>query len=462
MKKKYNTSLFIFRRDLRIQDNQALLKALTLSEHVITCFIFDPQQIGSANSYRSSNSIQFMLHSLTELAQEFRQRDGRLYFFAGHPEDVLRKIAAKISLGALFVSKDYTPFSTQRDKLMEKFCTKNNIDFYQVDDVLLHAPEHVTKKDGMFYSIFTPFYKKARLLPVAQPHKNTAKNYFTKKLIPEKNPATVLTGKNTKLFRHGGRKEALNILKSLHKYKEYLNTRDIPALPTTGLSAHLKFGTISVREVYYTIIEKLGKAHPLLRQLYWRDFFTHIAYHRPDVFGSAFYKQYNHLVWNKSEKDFEKWCTGTTGFPLVDAGMRQLNTTGYMHNRVRMVVASFLVKDLHIDWRKGEKYFAQQLVDYDPALNNGNWQWVASTGCDAQPYFRIFNPWLQQKKFDPEALYIKRWLPELKNIPVKDIHTWYKREKPLKQYPLAMLNHSAEAAYAIQLFKKANVHKIKE
>ena len=193
---------------------------------------------------------------------------------------------------------------------------------------------------------------------------------------------------------------------------------------------------------------------PLIKQLYWRDFFTQVAYHSPFVFGQPFHEKYSKLPWSNSEKAFTAWCTGTTGFPIVDAGMRELNATGFMHNRVRMIVASFLTKDLHIDWRKGERYFAQQLVDYDPAVNNGNWQWCASTGCDAQPYFRIFNPWLQQKKFDPQCIYIKKWVPELQKILPLTIHTWYKEDSPpIKNYPRPMVDHGVESKKAKELYK---------
>ncbi len=221
---------------------------------------------------------------------------------------------------------------------------------------------------------------------------------------------------------------------------------------TSRLSAHLKFGTCSVREVYYAIVQQLSPEHPLLRQLYWRDFFTHIAFHYPHVFGKAFHPQYDNLVWDNNRGHFQRWAEGTTGFPIVDAGMRELNATGFMHNRVRMIVASFLTKDLHISWRWGERYFAQHLVDYDPAVNNGNWQWAASTGCDAQPYFRIFNPWLQQQKFDPDCQYIYRWIPELNGIPATIIHKWYSKHVDAP-YPAPMLDHARESQIAKERYK---------
>ncbi|MFW5746484.1 MAG: cryptochrome/photolyase family protein, partial [Nanoarchaeota archaeon] len=224
-----------------------------------------------------------------------------------------------------------------------------------------------------------------------------------------------------------GRKSALRILRNLEQFEDYSKDKDIPAKDaTTHLSAHIKFGTCSLREIYHAI-KGTREDHPLLRQLYWHDFFTYVAHHFPHVFGSPFRSKYKELEWDKgaqAEKRFRSWCKGNTGFPIVDAGMRQLNTSGFMHNRVRMIVASFLIKDLHIDWRQGERYFAKRLMDYDPAVNNGNWQWAASTGCDAQPYFRIFNPWRQQKRFDPECIYIKEWVPELQELDPAHIHQW--------------------------------------
>jgi len=240
----------------------------------------------------------------------------------------------------------------------------------------------------------------------------------------------------------------------LSECQDYQQQRDYPALSAgSGLSAYLKFGCCSVREAYYAVIETLGSEHPLLRQLYWRDFFTHIGFHFPHVFGHAFHRKYDALAWQNNQDDFLRWTEGRTGFPIVDAGLRELNQTGGMHNRVRMIAASFLVKDLHISWRWGERYFAQHLIDYDPCVNNGNWQWAASTGCDAQPYFRIFNPWLQQKKFDVDCLYIKRWLPELRPFSATMIHQWHKKQVTC-DYPAPMLDHALRSRQAKALFQQ--------
>jgi len=426
MPKQHKKSLFIFRRDLRLEDNTGLIAALKQSEVVIPCFIFDIRQIGADNTYRSMHAIQFMIESLRDLEKQIKKRHGHLYLFFGIAEKVIEKLLKEENIDALFCNRDYTPFSIKRDEAIAQACHKHHVDFHQHQDLLLTEPEEVMTNANTPYAIFTAFHKKACQKNIAAPH-NAAQGTFYKNPISNDKSCdiydTILKNNNDHAHVRGGTTHAHTIINAITQYKDYSATRDIPALSTTNLSAYLKFGCISIRTVYNVIKDTLGPHHPLLRQLYWRDFFSHVAYHSPFVFGNPYHEKYAHLSWSKNMKHFEAWCEGRTGFPIVDAGMRQLNTTGFMHNRVRMIVASFLTKDLHINWLWGEKYFAQQLIDYDPMLNNGNWQWAASTGCDAQPYFRIFNPWLQQKKFDPECVYIKGWIPELKNIDNKIIHT---------------------------------------
>jgi deoxyribodipyrimidine photo-lyase len=241
------------------------------------------------------------------------------------------------------------------------------------------------------------------------------------------------------------------ILANIDIFGGYQTDRNFPALDkTTRLSAHLKFGTCSVRQVYHQVKTAHGSDHELVRALFWRDFFTHIAWHFPYVFRHSFRHQYRNVHWSGSTGHFESWCRGSTGFPIIDAGMRELNATGFMHNRVRMIAASFLIKDLQIDWRQGENYFRQQLVDYDPCVNNGNWQWVASTGCDAQPWFRIFNPWVQQKKFDAECIYIKKWIPELRSLEASQIHSPYRGT--LAGYPAPLIDHALAVVKTRQIY----------
>lgn len=459
--KLYKKSLFIFHRDLRLDDNTGLLAALEQTDVVIPCFIFDPCQVGTENSYKSENALQFMIESLQDLEKQLKQHHAPLQIFFGDTQAIIKKIILQENINALFCNRDYTPFSLKRDEHIKTICHQFDCAFHQLDDYLLNPPEGVMSGNGTPYMIFTAYFKRARLILVAQPQKFPAQpNFYKRQITGAVKGSTlykkILSKKNPHLWVHGGRAEAKKTVAKIKKLATYDITHDVPSLPTSNLSAYLKFGVISIREAYYGIKKSLGDYHPLLRQLYWRDFFTYVAYHSPFVFGHAYHEKYDNLWWSTSAQDFKSWCTGKTGFPIIDAGMRQLVTTGFMHNRVRMIVGSFLVKDLHIDWRWGEKFFAQHLVDYDPAVNNGNWQWVASTGCDAQPYFRIFNPWLQQKKFDPHASYIKKWVPELKKLSAKEIHSWPTSSNRSVKYPHPIADHDRESARAKEIYKQVS------
>lgn len=456
MSKRYQLALHIFRRDLRLHDNTALLEALKQSQQVIPCFIFDKRQI-EMNDYKSDNCIQFMAQSLQELNAELHKKESRLFTFYGIAEDIVAQLITQNKIEAVFINRDYTPFSKSRDHKIADVCHQQQVDFHCYADALLHEPEQIVKSDKQPYTVFTHAYKKALQIPVQAPRKNMHDNYYRDHITLEdtKTLTKLLQKNNPNLLVKGGRQEAIALLKRIHQLENYADIRNIPALNgTTKLSAHNKFGTVSIREVYAVIAKAFGTQHTLITELYWRDFFTHITYFYPRVLGSSFHEKYEAIKWSQNENKFRAWCEGRTGFPIVDAGMRELNTTGYMHNRVRMIVASFLTKDLHIDWRWGEKYFAQQLVDYDPAVNNGNWQWAASTGCDAQPYFRIFNPWLQQQKFDPECLYIKKWIPELATIPNKTIHELNTNlTKLMTNYPDPIVDHGIESQKAKLSYK---------
>lgn len=450
MGKRYAKSLFIFRRDLRLIDNTGLNAALKQSEQVLACFILDPRQT-NPHPYQSQPGLQFMLQALEDLQLQFKQEGGSLCLFQSQPEVAIEKLQQEYAIEAVFINRDYTPFSRQRDESIRLHCVAHHLDFHVYADALLHEPEQVVKENGQSYQVFTAFYNRARQFPVAKPEPLTGGV-----LLNNYNPAVDLVSPLKQLYQYplkGGRHAALDLLANLTACKDYTDRRDFPALSaTSNLSAYLKFGCCSVREAYYAVLATLGSEHPLLRQFFWRDFFCHIGFHYPAVFGHAFHQRYDAIAWRNDKQEFMAWAEGRTGFPLIDAGMRQLNQTGCQHNRVRMIVASFLVKDLHISWRWGERYFAQHLLDYDPCLNNGNWQWAASTGCDAQPYFRIFNPWLQQKKFDPECTYIKRWVPELSGFSPAIIHNWYK--KPLAcDYPPPMLEHGERSQQAKSLFQ---------
>jgi deoxyribodipyrimidine photo-lyase len=457
--KSSSIGLVIFFRDLRLYDHTALEAAHDNHDAIVPLFIINPEQINqSKNDYYSHHSVQYMLESLQELENSIDQHNGTLYIFQGDPEDVVDSILKhNKDIGSIYFHRDYTPFAQEREKTLQKVCKKYERKCFALDDYLLLTPENIVKSDKKPYTVFTPFYKKGLSLLDDFSFKkqsyvwykqlsvhSSMKQFDIKKALSHKNF-------QMKLLVQGGSEYAKKLLKKALSIS-YDDVRDIPCKQTTHLSVCHKFGTLSIRHTYMAFKEQYGKECTMIKELLWRDFFTHIAYHFPHVFKGAFYKKYDSLEWNTSETLFKKWCEGKTGFPIVDAGMRQLNETGYMHNRVRMITASFLTKDLHISWRKGERYFAQHLLDYDPSVNNGNWQWAASTGCDAQPYFRIFNPWLQQKKFDPECTYIKTWIPELKNSAPKIIHTLY--DYTIENYPEPCVDHEKERARAIERYKR--------
>lgn len=420
MSKPYAKSVFIFRRDLRLEDNAGLLALLEQSQVVIPLFIFDPHQIDQKqNPYFSAPAFHFLLTSLRELDAALQTRGSHLYVCTGDPADVVSSLIDEDGVEAVFVNKDYTPFARTRDKAIADVCAAANVVFERHDDVALAALEDIRTNEGKLYSVFTPFMKKAMDQDVPEPRKNNFSNYFCAALITPTAPLsdfTVDIGTRT-LLLNGGRTEALAILRDHQYLEKYKERRNLPAdHGTSRLSAHHKFGTISIRESYHLAAEHSGKHCHFISELYWRDFYYYIAYHFPIVFKQSFLPWANHIEWINDETQFSAWCAGNTGVPIVDAGMRELNHTGWMHNRSRMIVASYLTKNLLVDWRWGERYFAQNLVDYDPAQNNGGWQWSASTGADPRP-LRIFNPYTQAEKYDPSADYIKKWVPELTDVP---------------------------------------------
>ncbi len=457
MVKKYKRSLFIFRRDLRVDDNTTLNKALEFSDEVIPCFIFDPRLADEKRKYFNYNSFQFLLESLEDLKVQLELIGGRLFIFSALPENVIVELKQNNGIDAVFFNKDYTPFSRKRDYLINVACADAGIDAISFHDALLHEPGTVLTNEGKPYRVFSQFFRKASKIEVPLPVTQEGGRFYSHNLGQKEIKLSDFSSlsKNQFLFTKGGRSYALSVLQELRDYRNYDDERNFPSIQgTTGLSAHNKLGTVSIREFYHYVRDELDVGHTLINELHWRDFFTHIAIDFPYVFQKAFKQKFDALSWSDNKELFDAWCKGQTGFPIVDAGMRELNTTGYMHNRVRMIVASFLVKDLHIDWRWGERYFASKLVDYDPSVNNGNWQWAASTGADSQPYFRIFNPWTQQKRFDPECLYIKKWIPELADVPLKTIHSLNTGQQLLGvDYPQPVVDHSKERNAALVAFK---------
>lgn len=463
-------SIMLFRRDLRLQDNLALSAALHSSEKVYCFFILDERQIGSENRFYSARAVKFMVEALQSMAKDFTTLGSRLHIVHGVAENVVEKLCVTLRPDALFLNYDYTPFSRKRDQAIERICNQYGVAFNGFHDLLLVGdPARFLTGTGTPYQRYTPFFRKAWIeKEIVRPRSYAYDRLATlrapqdqgvhlidpeviHRFIPDQSFADMVSS-----LVMGNRHEGIKKLTTMaHHQRDYAKTRDYPTHETTHLSAYLKFGLLSVRECFWHIVDAFGKNHPLIRQLYWRDFFTYLAFHTPTVFGSAYYREYRTIPWCTNHHLFERWQSGTTGFPLVDAGMRELVTTGFMHNRLRMITASFLIKDLHIDWQWGERFFAQHLIDYDPSVNNGNWQWVASTGADAMPYIRIFNPWTQQKRFDREGSYVKKWVPELATIPASAISSWYstyKKFEGITSYPRPLVDHNRERTTTISLY----------
>lgn len=451
---------FIFRRDLRIEDNRALFLAVEWARkhkgHIIPIFIFNENQVNpKLNPYYGSNVVQFMCESLEYLQKATKNT---LILTYSKDTEVLEKIP---ELGAVAWNMDLTPFARHRDAILRTWCTKRKIEVLESEDYTIFPIETIKTQTNKFYEVFTPFYKKCISLLKETPPIITFRPgdiFIHIKKLHDESLFKRFYIANPDLAVHGGRDKAIIALRQ--DFSKYEELRDFPsANGTTKLSAYLKFGCLSIREVLGNFVARYGLESGLVRELLWREFYYCVTYNRPDILvgflkNASMKKQYDVIHWNKPDTKFKAWCEGKTGFPIVDAGIRQMLKTGYMHNRVRMIVAMFLVKDLHIDWRYGERFFAQHLVDYDPSQNSGGWQWSASVGADSQPYFRIFNPWLQSARFDPDAVYIKTWIPELSTNTPKEIHTWYKYTGKSK-YPAAIVDHSTESTLAIQTY--ANV-----
>jgi len=425
------TGLFLFHRDLRITDNIGLIKADTECSKLYTCFLFTPEQVGDQNKYRSSNAIQFMIESLAELSQTIMGRGGKLIVLYGKQSDVLPEVLENLNVDKLFYNRDYSPYALRRDKQKRAICKKLGKECVEYDDYYLYKPGSVLTGSNTAYKKYTPFYNAVVDMEVERPSRYRMMNltYTTKSLqhtISLDDANTRFTENNPDILVHGGRKMALNkLFRAIKEQHSYEECRDFFIERTTHLSAYIKFGCVSIREVYHMFKKTFGDRNGINRELIWREFFAHVLYAYPEVVGESYQIKFQTIDWHNNRAMFDKWKNGTTGFPIVDACMRQLNMVGYMHNRGRMTVASFLIKTLLIDWRWGEKYFAQCLTDYDIASNNGNWQGISGTGVDMKPYFRDMNPWIQSAKYDKNAEYIKKWIPELKDVMPKDIHKWY-------------------------------------
>lgn len=477
--------LFIFRRDLRLIDNVGLQTALNLAKEknamVLPIFIFTPEQISAKNAYRSAKAISFMFESLKELNSDLKEKhQSKLHIFYGNNVSVLKKITTAANTLAIVTNEDYTPYAMQRDEDIEKFCYDRGIEFVRTCDYLLQPMGTLNKSSGEPYTVFTPFRNNA-IKRAHQPDKPVARLSHADRLGKASaavikiecgwniNPVKASDGGDARLVR-GGRKAALAKLNNAAKeQKAYNKTRNTLSLRTTELSAYIKFGCVSIREVYWKLRDAYSMSNELISQLYWREFYFYVTYYFPETLqgqilstkkNANYNSKFDKLRWNTSSIDFQAWCKGQTGYPVVDAGMRQLNATGFMHNRARLITANFLNRLLNIDWRKGEQYYAKRLTDYDPAVNNGNWQWIASTGVDPKPYNqRLFNPWLQSKRFDPDGEYIKTWVPELKNVKPADLHRWDEvRENYASQvtgYPAPIVDYTKARQRSLKNYQQA-------
>lgn len=453
-------ALFLFRRDLRLEDNLGLLAAHEAAESVIPAFIFDPRQIDrSKNKYFSEPAFSFLLTSLRELDESLHHRGSRLHVFHGDPAEIVSTLIAADGIGGVFVNKDYTPFARKRDKAIADRCEDANVPFHRFDDCALSSIETIRTNEDNVYTVFTPFMRKAAQASVAEPRRNNFDNFFTGTL----DTSTVSLDQyrancgGRDLILSGGRTEGLRLLRENDYLAGYDKNRNLPATDgTSRLSAHHKFGTISIRETYHKVKESPINTDDFISELYWRDFYLYISYHFPNVFKQSFLPWARNIVWLNDQTQFAAWCEGKTGVPMVDAGMRQLNTTGWMHNRSRMIVASYLSKNLLIDWRWGERYFAQQLIDYDPSSNNGGWQWSASTGADPRP-IRIFNPYTQATKFDVDAEYMKKWIPELADVPAEKLTDGKTQDfsEYTDDYPAPLVDQRETYHRAMRAYKQA-------
>lgn len=428
--------LFIFHRDFRIIDNIGLNGAAKDCDKLYTCFVFTNEQV-VRNSYKSTNSIQFMIESLNDLSKQLSGENGKLIVLHDSTINALKQLIQSLDIDCLYFNEDYSPYAKERMENIFNLCEKEEIECKTFNDYYLNKPGSILSGSGNVYVKFTPFYEKVILNTEFKDPSKYKISKFAKTTKKIKNIITLdsamkkfVGDPNENIVVNGGRNLGLVQLKnSVKRLKTYNETRDTMSEETSMLSAYIKYGCVSIREVFYEFYKKYGKHNEFIRQLIWRDFYMHILDAYPDSLGKLHGNVYNNFSWGSNKTHLHAWKNGETGFPLVDAGMRQMNETGYMHNRARMIVATFLSKILMVDWREGEKYFAQELVDYDVASNSGNWQAVVGGGRYSMPYFRVLSPWAQSDKNDPDCEYIKRWVPELKDVENKHIHKWYKYYK---------------------------------
>jgi deoxyribodipyrimidine photo-lyase len=434
MEKKNTISIFWYRRDLRLHDNSGLYHALKNETNVLPIFIFDKNILDKLPS-RKDRRVSLIHYALEQIQKQLLKLKSSLQVEIGTPLDTFKKLLKDYNVNAVYTNHDYEPYALERDKAIKQLLEKNNIQFYTFKDQCVFEKAEVTKDDGKPYTVFTPYSKKWKARLTEEDLKPfPCEKHFTSFLKSEAKVLPSLKDLGFEVL------EQSDYLLDIHDdiIPNYKALRDIPSkVGTTKNSSYFRFGLVSIREK-----AKLGLAQSetWLNELIWRDFYMMILWHFPHVVHNAFRSIYDQVEWRNNEKEFAAWCEGKTGYPMVDAGMRELNATGFMHNRVRMVTASFLVKHLLIDWRWGEAYFADKLIDFELSSNNGGWQWAASSGCDAAPYFRIFSPMSQHERFDPQSIYIKKWVPEFgtKDYPQPIVDHKMARERVLRVYKTAL------------------------
>ena len=428
------TNLFWFRRDLRLEDNCGLYHALKSELKVLPIFIFDEEILSKLP--KDDSRVTFIHQELQNINELLKEVDSSLAIFFGKPLEVFKKLSEKYSIDTVFTNHDYEPYALKRDEEIKSFLKGKTINFKTFKDQVIFERNEIVKQDGNPYKVYTPYSRK--WLEAFQnkglqcyPSEENLNNFIKHK----NNPFLALddigfTESSIKVASYKVSTKLIN---------EYEDTRNIPSKDATSkLGTHLRFGTVSIRKM----VDKAAQSDNItfLKELIWREFFMQILWHFPHTPNKAFKPKYDKIIWRNNEEEFKAWCNGQTGYPLVDAGMRELNNTGFMHNRVRMLVGSFLCKHLLIDWRWGEAYFAEKLHDYEMASNVGNWQWVAGSGVDASPYFRIFNPTTQIKKFDKDLKYIKKWVPEFQELTYSKeiVDHKFARERCLQVYKEAV------------------------
>ena len=427
-------NIFWFRRDLRLHDNAGLYHALKNNNPVLPIFIFDKNILDKLEN-KADRRVEFIHAALEELQLSLVKMGTSVEVFYSTPSQAFSELIGKYKIEKVFTNHDYEPYARERDSSIAKLLNSHGASLHTFKDQVIFEKDEVIKDDEQPYTVFTPYSRKWKAV-FKDFHLQTYhtvkyfNNFYKRQLTTIPSLQSLGFKKTSILFPSKELKEQLII-----KYREQ---RDFPFLSgTSKLGVHLRFGTISIRQITK---QCQGLSETFLNELIWRDFYQMILWHFPQVGkGKAFKTEYDNIEWRRDEGEFELWCTGQTGYPIVDAGMRELNATGFMHNRVRMIVASFLAKHLLLDWRLGEAYFAEKLLDFDFASNNGGWQWAAGSGCDAAPYFRIFNPYLQTQKFDPRLEYINKWVPEMNE----------------SNYPKPIVEHEAARKRCLEVYSRA-------